>query len=63
MTRTVRLAIGRALVSVGFDQVVGLLFEKRVQGVFYGSPDELLEFVAYGLLVECYDWFGHGFAS
>ena len=63
MTGAVGLATGRAPVSVGLYQVVGLLFEKRVQRVLDRSPDELLELVAHGLLVECYDGFGHGLAS
>lgn len=63
VTSLVRLAVGRALVSAGLYQVIGLLHEKGVQGILGGFYGELLGPVAHSFLVECSDWFGRGFAS
>lgn len=59
----VRLAVGRALVAASPDEVVGLLLEKGVQGVLDRLPDNFLQLVAHGGLVECYDGVGHGSSS
>ena len=59
----VRLPACRPLVAAGLDEVVGLLLEKRVDGVLDCSSDELPELAAHGILVECYDGVGHGSAS
>ena len=56
----VGLALGGPLVALGADEVAGLLLEQAVQGVLDGSPDELAKVGLQGLLVECYDWLGHG---
>jgi len=48
----VRLSLRRALVALGADQVVGLLLEKPVQGVFHSLAHELAQLALYGILVE-----------
>ena len=63
VARAVRLAPRRPLVAVGAYEVVGLLLEKRVQGVLDRSSDELPELAAHCFLVECYDGIGHDSAS
>lgn len=59
----VRLVVCRALVAVDPDEIVGLLLEKGVQGVFDRLADKRFELAAHGGLVECYDEIGHGSVS
>ena len=61
--RVVRFALHRAFAAVGADEVVVLFLQKRVQGILGGSPDELFELAAHGILVECSDCFGRVLAS
>ena len=63
MAGAIRLAIRRALVAVGLHEVVGLLLEKRVDRVLDRSSGKLPEFLAPGVLVECYDGVRHGPAA
>ena len=60
MAGAVRLPVGGALVALGPDQVVGLLVEQAVERVLDGPPDQLPQVALQGLLVQCYDWLGHG---
>lgn len=63
MARSICFTLNGPLMAIRFDQIVGLLLEKCVQGVLDRSPDELFELAAHGGLVECYDGVGHGSAS
>ena len=49
------------LVGLGVhDRAHGVLGEHLVDGLLDGFPDQLAQFVFHGLLVERYDWVGHG---
>ena len=52
MSRSVRRPLVGALIWAGADEPVGLLVEHRVDGLLDGFPDQLVQFVFHGLLVE-----------
>ena len=60
MAGAARLPLGGAPVAPGPDKVVGLRLEQAVQRVLDGLPDQLAKIGPRALLVQCYDWFGHG---
>ena len=60
MAGSVSGALVGALVGPGADEPVGALTRHRVDGLLGGFPDQLAQFIFHGLLVEWYDWVGHG---
>lgn len=60
VARAVGLALRRALVALGSDEVVALFGQEGVQGVLDGSPHEFRQIALYGVVANCYDGCGHG---
>src|SRR5699024_9073177 len=54
------LAPRGALVALRADEVARLLIQKAVQGVLDRLSHQLAQIGLQVLLVQCYDWLGHG---
>ena len=54
------LAPRGALVALRADEVARLLIQKAVQGVLDRLSHQLAQIGLQALLVQCYDWLGHG---